>query len=136
MPAALQRERPFALTWARLFYLHGEGQAETALWPQLRRAVESGAATFPMSGGEQLRDYLPVEQAADHLVALALQRRGHGIVNVCSGVPVSVRSLVEGWLAANAWTIALDLGRYPYPAHEPMAFWGDASKLRQCLADR
>ena len=58
---ALQRERPFALTWARLFYLYGEGQAETALWPQLRRAVESGAATFPMSGGEQLRDYLPVE---------------------------------------------------------------------------
>jgi dTDP-6-deoxy-L-talose 4-dehydrogenase (NAD+) len=129
----LQRERPFLLTWARLFYLYGEGQAETALWPQLRRAVESGAATFPMSGGEQLRDYLPVELAADHLVALALRRREHGIVNVCSGQPVSVRSLVEGWLAANAWTIGLDLGRYPYPAHEPMAFWGDATKLRQCL---
>jgi len=48
----LQRERPFALTWARLFYLYGEGQAETALWSQLRRAVESGAATFAMSGGE------------------------------------------------------------------------------------
>jgi len=130
---ALQRERPFALTWARLFYLYGEGQAETALWSQLRRAVESGAATFPMSGGEQLRDYLPVELAADHLVALALQRREHGIVNVCSGQPVSVRSLVEGWRAANAWSIGLDLGRYPYPAHEPMAFWGDATKLRQCL---
>ena len=129
----LQRERPFALTWARLFYLYGEGQAETALWSQLRRAVESGAASFPMSGGEQLRDYLPVELAADHLVALALRRREHGIVNVCSGQPVSVRSLVEGWLAANAWTIGLDLGRYPYPAHEPMAFWGDAAKLKRCL---
>ena len=129
----LQRERPFALTWARLFYLYGEGQAETALWSQLRRAVESGAATFPMSGGEQLRDYLPVELAADHLVALAMRRREHGIVNVCSGQPVSVRSLVEGWLAANAWTIGLDLGRYPYPAHEPMAFWGDAAKLKRCL---
>ncbi|MEO5844656.1 MAG: NAD(P)-dependent oxidoreductase [Caldimonas sp.] len=132
---ALQRERPFALTWARLFYLHGEGQAESALWPQLRRAVESGAATFAMSGGEQLRDYLPVEQAADHLVALASRRSDLGIVNVCSGRPTSVRSLVEGWLAANAWTIGLDLGRYPYPAHEPMAFWGDAAKLKRCLGD-
>ncbi len=130
---ALQRERPFALTWARLFYLHGEGQAESALWPQLRRAVESGAASFPMSGGEQLRDYLPAEQAADHLVALARQGREHGIVNVCSGRPVSVRSLVEGWVAANAWSIGLDLGRYPYPDHEPMAFWGDAAKLARCL---
>jgi nucleoside-diphosphate-sugar epimerase len=132
---ALQRERPFALTWARLFYLYGEGQAETSLWSQLRRAVASGATTLPMSGGEQLRDYLPVEQAADHLVALASRRREHGIVNVCSGQPVSVRSLVEGWLAANGWTIGLDLGRYPYPAHEPMAFWGDPAKLRRCLQD-
>ena len=41
----------------------------------LRRAVAAGAATFPMSGGGQLRDYLPVELAADHLVALALRRR-------------------------------------------------------------
>jgi dTDP-6-deoxy-L-talose 4-dehydrogenase (NAD+) len=129
----LQRERPFLLTWARLFYLYGEGQAETALWSQLRRAVESGAASFAMSGGEQLRDYLPVELAADRLVALAMRRREHGIVNVCSGQPVSVRSLVEGWLAANAWTIGLDLGRYPYPGHEPMAFWGDAAKLKRCL---
>ncbi len=130
---ALQRERPFALTWARLFYVHGEGQAETSLRSQLRRAVESGAPSFAMSGGEQLRDYLPVEQAADHLVALATRRRELGIVNVCSGRPVSVRSLVEGWIAANGWKIELDLGRYPYPAHEPMAFWGDATKLTRCL---
>jgi len=129
----LQRELPFALTWARLFYLHGEGQAPTALLPQLRQAVAAGAPRFAMSGGEQLRDYLPVEQAADHLVALAAKQREHGVVNVCSGRPVAVRSLVECWIAANGWSIGLDLGRYPYPAHEPMAFWGDNAKLMQCL---
>ncbi|HEY4958475.1 MAG TPA: NAD-dependent epimerase/dehydratase family protein, partial [Caldimonas sp.] len=129
----LQGELPFALTWARLFYLHGEGQAATALLPQLRQAVAAAKPTFAMSGGEQLRDYVAVEQAADHLVALAAKRREHGVVNVCSGRPVSVRSLVEGWIAANRWSIGLDLGRYPYPAHEPMAFWGDSAKLTQCL---
>jgi nucleoside-diphosphate-sugar epimerase len=129
----LQGELPFALTWLRLFYLHGEGQAHGALLPQLREAVAAGAATFAMSGGEQLRDYLAVEQAADHLVALAGKRREHGIVNVCSGKPVSVRALVEGWIAANGWSIGLDLGRYSYPAHEPMAFWGDSAKLTRCL---
>jgi nucleoside-diphosphate-sugar epimerase len=130
----LQRELPFALTWARLFYLHGQGQAKTALLPQLRQAVAAGSATFAMSGGEQLRDYLSVEQAAEHLVALARKRREHGLVNVCSGTPISVRALVEGWIAANGWAIGLDLGRYPYPTHEPMAFWGDPTKLMQCLA--
>lgn len=129
----LQRELPFGLTWARLFYLHGEGQAKGALWSQLRDAAAAGQPTFAMSGGEQLRDYLGVEQAAEHLVALALKRRGHGVVNVCSGAPVSVRALVERWIVANGWSIALDLGRYPYPSHEPMAFWGDNAKLMRCL---
>jgi nucleoside-diphosphate-sugar epimerase len=129
----LVSERPFTLTWARLFYLHGEGQSANSLLPQLRHAVEAGKALFPMSGGEQLRDYLGVEQAARHLVALACQRADHGVVNVCSGRPVSVRGLVEGWIAAHGWAIRPDLGQYPYPAHEPMAFWGDDSKLRQLL---
>ncbi len=129
----LQRELPFALTWARLFYLYGDGQAPTALLPQLRRAVASGETHFPMSGGEQLRDYLDVHEAASHLVQLASSHRGHGVVNLCSGRPVSVRQLVEGWIKASSWSICPDLGRYPYPPHEPMAFWGDATKLRHCL---
>jgi nucleoside-diphosphate-sugar epimerase len=129
----LQRHRPFSLTWARIFYLHGDGQAASALLPQLRQAVAAGLPSFAMSGGEQLRDYLAVEQAADHLVALAGKRREHGIVNVCSGQPVSIRALVERWIAANDWSIRLDLGRHPYSEHEPMAFWGDPRKLKQCL---
>jgi dTDP-6-deoxy-L-talose 4-dehydrogenase (NAD+) len=82
-----------------------------------------------MSGGEQLRDYLPVGQIAERLVSLALTARNNGIVNVCSGIPVSVRELVERWVEQNGWAIRLDLGRYPYPDYEPMAFWGDRRKL-------
>lgn len=125
----LKAAKPFALTWARLFYLYGEGQAETSLLPQLRKAVAAGEKVFNMSGGEQLRDYLAVDEAADLLVALALARRDAGPVNVCSGRPVSVRRLVEGWIRDNGWTIGLNLGHYPYPDYEPMAFWGERRKL-------
>jgi len=129
----LQAERPFELTWARLFYLWGEWQAPNSLWPSLQRAATKGEPRFPMSGGEQLRDYLPAATAASHLVDLALAGRGHGVVNVCDGKPTQVRALVEGWIREQGWTIEPDLGRYPYPEHEPMAFWGDATKLRECL---
>jgi dTDP-6-deoxy-L-talose 4-dehydrogenase (NAD+) len=125
----LQQRQPFAFNWARLFYLHGEGQAETSLWPQLQRATARGDRVFPMSGGEQLRDYLPVTQAASHLVELALAQADNGVVNVCSGQPISVRRLVEGWIEDNGWAIEPAFGRYPYPDHEPMAFWGDRHKL-------
>lgn len=129
----LKASQPFALTWARLFYLYGEGQAGTSLLPQLRQAVARGDRTFNMSGGEQLRDYLAVEEAARLLVSLALACCDAGIVNVCSGRPISVRRLVESWIRENGWTIDLNLGHYPYPDYEPMAFWGDRSKLGDIL---
>jgi dTDP-6-deoxy-L-talose 4-dehydrogenase (NAD+) len=126
----LQQVKRFNLTWARLFYLYGEGQAENSLWPQLKKAVERGDRVFNMSGGEQLRDYLPVTEVAKHLVNLAMSAEAHGIVNVCSGIPISVRSLVEGWIRQNGWAIGLNLRHYPYPDYEPMAFWGQCQKLR------
>jgi dTDP-6-deoxy-L-talose 4-dehydrogenase (NAD+) len=132
----LRQVKPFNLTWTRLFYLYGEGQAEGSLLPQLVRAVERGDREFNMSGGEQLRDYLPVVEAARHLVSLALTARDNGIVNVCSGKPVSVRELVEGWIRENGWSIDLALGQYPYPDYEPMAFWGNRDKLNRCLETR
>ena len=125
----LKQYANFDLAWARLFYLYGEGQDETSLYPQLQHAVARGDDTFNMSGGEQLRDYLPVEAAADILVTLALVKQDIGIINVCSGRPISVRKLVEGWIKANGWQIRLNMGHYSYTDYEPMAFWGDSSKL-------
>lgn len=119
----------FNLTWARLFYMWGEGQAETSLRSQLERAVQRGDRQFNMSGGEQLRDFLPVTEVARIIVSLALRRQDTGIVNVCSGRPQSVRSLVEGWIREKGWNIAPNLGHYPYPDYEPLAFWGDRTKL-------
>ncbi|UAJ10480.1 NAD-dependent epimerase/dehydratase family protein [Glacieibacterium megasporae] len=124
----LRAAKPFALTWARLFYSYGDGQAPTSIYSLLHAAVARDDSKFAMSAGEQLRDYLPIETAADRIAMLA-GRCGDGIVNICSGVPVSIRALVERWIAANDWTIVPDLGRYPYPDYEPLAFWGRATKL-------
>ena len=132
----LRAAHPFNLTWARLFYLHGEGQAASSLLPLLRQAVARGDSVFNMSGGEQLRDYLPVSEVARCLVALALKQANPGVVNLCSGRPISVRRLVEGWIAENNWSIELNLGHYPYPDYEPMAFWGDRRKLDSLLETR
>jgi len=129
----LKNNQSFLLTWARLFYLYGSGQAKESLLPQLNGAVERGDKVFNMSGGEQLRDYLSVTDVAKYLVSLAMGNRDNGIVNICSGDPVSVRRMVEGWIEENDWPIKINLGYYPYPDYEPMAFWGDRQKLNCCL---
>jgi len=124
-----QAEGGFTLVWARLFYLHGELTGRRTLLMQLKEAVARGDRAFPMSQGEQLRDYLSVDEVARRLVALAASPAAQGTYNVCSGSPVSVRRLVEQWIAENGWNISPDLGRYPYPDYEPLAFWGDSRRI-------
>ena len=129
----LQARHRFQLTWLRFFYLYGSGQPEHTLYSQLLQAIARGDPVFDMSAGEQVRDYLPVTEAADIVAALALRAANAGVVNVCSGQPRTVKSLVEGWVREADASIQLNLGHYPYPAHEPMQFWGSNDKLRSLL---
>lgn len=129
----LQQAQPFTLQWARLFYLHGEGQNPNSLLAALDRAIDAGDASFNMSAGEQLRDFLPIETAAGYLAAIAQQRDFNGVINCASGQPVSVRSLVEQRLRERGASIDLNLGYFPYPTHEPMAFWAVVERLQQLL---
>lgn len=128
-----QNVESFNLTWTRLFYLYGDGQAKNSLLPQLEQAVNQGQNTFNMSGGEQLRDYLSAREVAMHLVSLAINFQNYGVVNICSGKPISVRKLVEDQIKKHDWSIELNLGYYPYPDYESMAFWGNRAKLDRCL---
>ncbi len=131
----LQQHYSFSFKWIRLFYMYGEGQNEKSLLSQLETAIRKGEKRFNMSGGEQLRDYLPVEKATEYIVKIAMQSKVYGIVHCCSGVPVSIRKLVEDYLEKKQKSIHLNLGHYLYPDYEPMAFWGDRSRLNRLLDD-
>jgi nucleoside-diphosphate-sugar epimerase len=125
----LQREHPFTLQWARLFYMYGDGQNPASLLAQLDRAIDSGAASFDMSGGEQVRDFSPVTDIARKLVDLVEHPEWSGVTHVCSARPVTVRALVERHVAARGAQLALNFGVYPYPDYEPMAFWGVSERF-------
>lgn len=129
----LRTRHDFDLAWLRLFYLYGEGQSEKSLYRLLHTAIDQRADTFDMSGGEQLRDFLAVCDAARLVVEIALRGDVNGIFNVCSGRPVSVRDLVQSWIKTAGVAIAPNFGQLPYSAHEPMAFWGRRQKLDSIL---
>ena len=121
---ALQAKHIFTLQWVRLFYIYGPGQNPNSLLAQLDNAIDNGNEVFNMSKGEQLRDYLPVEEVARFLASLIEHPECSGIINCCSSKPISVRWLVEKRIAERGAKIKLNLGYYPYPDYEPMAFWG------------
>lgn len=127
----LQQTSPFKLQWIRLFYLYGYGQNPKSLLAQLDQALANGATEFDMSPGDQLRDYLPVERAAELIARISLNGEFDGIVNCCSGRPISVQELVKERLAQLGQEIRLNLGAFPYPEYEAKSFWGDATRLNE-----
>jgi nucleoside-diphosphate-sugar epimerase len=129
----LQKSQPFQMKWVRLFYMYGAGQSASSVLSQLQQALDEGATSFNMSKGDQRRDYLPVTEVAANTVAIALQNSITGIINNSSGIPISIKQLVENYLAGNNQSIELNTGYYPYPDYEPFSFWGDNSKLKKIL---
>jgi dTDP-6-deoxy-L-talose 4-dehydrogenase (NAD+) len=85
--------RGVAFAWCRLFYLYGEGEDARRLVPTLRRRLAAGEPV-DMTSGEQVRDFIDVAEAGAMIADAALGDVA-GPVNICSGVPITIRALAE-----------------------------------------
>jgi nucleoside-diphosphate-sugar epimerase len=81
------------LTWARLFYLFGEGEHPARLFPMLHRKLAAGEAV-QLTSGDKLRDFLDVAEAGAMIAVLA-ETGQSGVVNICSGKAVTIREIAE-----------------------------------------
>jgi dTDP-6-deoxy-L-talose 4-dehydrogenase (NAD+) len=79
--------------WCRLFYLYGEGEDERRLVSYLRSKLAAGEPA-QLTNGNQVRDFLDVRDAGKEIVEISLGNQ-KGPVNICSGIPVTVRQLAE-----------------------------------------
>jgi dTDP-6-deoxy-L-talose 4-dehydrogenase (NAD+) len=84
---------PVAFCWCRLFYLFGEGEDSRRLVPYLREKLAAGEPAL-LTSGDKVRDFLDVREAGRLIVRHALGD-DVGPINICSGIPVTVRQLAE-----------------------------------------
>mgnify|MGYP004427860353 FL=1 len=56
-----------------------------------------------------------------------------GIINVCSGKPVTLAERVEQYIKENNLDIQLDYGAYPDRPYDSPIVYGDTTKIRQIL---
>lgn len=89
----LLHSRNVEFAWCRLFYLYGEGEDPRRLVPYIRKQLSAGEVA-ELTNGNQLRDFLDVREAGAMVADAALGHR-IGPMNICSGVPVTVRQLAE-----------------------------------------
>ncbi len=114
-----------SVTVLRPFHVFGEGEDERRLWPSLRRAALEGM-NFPMTKGEQIRDFVPVEVVVDCFLKESFIAKHGGVVftirNVGTGIPQLTSHFCERWWKRwNAETSILT-GAIPYRTNEVMRY--------------
>jgi len=87
------RETSMQFAWARLFYLYGPGENRERFVPSIILPLLHGQ-TARCTNGEQVRDFLHVEDVAGAIAAVATGNFT-GAVNIASGQPVKIRRIVE-----------------------------------------
>jgi UDP-glucose 4-epimerase len=122
---AMCRSRNFELVYLRLFSVFGPGQFKSNLWPSLHAAAVAGQ-DFPMTHGEQIRDFIDVATVADRLLNACeradIDKGKPNLANLGSGNPQRVREFCEYWWHAWGATGKLQIGALPYRENEVMRY--------------
>jgi nucleoside-diphosphate-sugar epimerase len=122
---ALAIEAQIELIVLRPFHVFGEGQHESNFWPSLRRAALADG-DFPMTAGEQMRDFIPVETVADVFVGAIARtdlRAGESkIENVGTGKPQTLRAFAGHWWKQWGAKGKLKIGALSYRTGEVMRY--------------
>jgi len=82
-----------SFAWIRLFYLYGEGEDKKRLVPYVRSQILQGDFV-DLTSGKQVRDFMDVIEAGKKIARISLTDQ-IGPINLCSGIPVTVRQFVE-----------------------------------------
>jgi nucleoside-diphosphate-sugar epimerase len=116
------------LVWARIFHVYGPGEGADRLLSRLTRELLAGRAV-ELSPGLQVRDQIHVDDVADALARL-IDPSVSGIVNVCSGAPVTLRDVVTALATRLGRTDLLHFGARPYLPDEVMYMAGNNLRLQ------
>ena len=62
-----------------------------------------------------------------------MQKKVCGIINCCSGTPISLGERVEKFIADNNLKIKLDYGKFPDRPYDSPGVWGDNKKIQMIM---
>lgn len=121
------------LQWCRAYYILGDDKNNHSIFTKLLEADAAGKETFPFTTGKAKYDFIDVTELAHQIACVATQEEVTGIINCCSGKPVSLAERVEQYIAEHGLKIKLDYGAYPDRPYDSPCVYGDTKALSQVL---
>ena len=121
-------EKGLSGAWGRIFFLYGPGEHRPKLVASVVSSLLQGQAAR-CTHGNQVRDFLHVEDVASAFVAL-LDSKVEGAVNIASGNPTTIRDIVLMAADQCAARERVEFGAIAAPANEPPLLVADVRRLR------
>lgn len=122
-------ELGLSIGWGRIFSLYGPFESRQRLCASIATALLNGERAA-CTDGRQVRDFLHVQDVADALVTL-LDTDVTGAVNIASGEPQSVATLIEHIGTATGRADLIDWGAKSLPASEPPCLQAKVYRLHR-----
>ena len=116
----------------RPFLVYGPGQDNKRFIPQIINGCLNDSV-FPVSHGEQLRDFCFIDDIVDAIFLTLNNSNVHGeVVNIASGVRVSIKEVVI-MIHKIIGTGTPKFGEIPYRTGENMALYAETNKAKNLL---
>lgn len=129
----LLNDKNICFQWLRAFYIYGDDKHGNSIFAKLTAAAEEGKTIFPFTSGKNKYDFIHVEELAKQIACCLMQTEVDGVINCCTGQPISLAEKVEKYIKENNFTIRLDYGAFPDRSYDSPAIWGDASKINEIM---
>lgn len=121
------------LHWLRAYYITGDDLKAANIFSKITKAAVEGKTEFPFTTGKNMYDFIDVDELAMMIVAASVQEKVNGIINVCTGKPITLAERVEGFIKEHGFNIKLQYGAFPDRAYDSPGTWGDATKINEIL---
>ena len=112
----------------------GDEAHGSSIFAKITQAEQDGKKTFPFTSGKNLYDFIDVDELANMIVAASVQDEINGIINVCTGKPMSLAERVEQFLKDKNYKIRLNYGAFPDRPYDSPGTWGDPAKINKILS--
>ena len=127
------KEHNCILQWCRAYYILGDDKNNHSIFTKLLEAEEAGKEKFPFTSGRNKYDFITVSELAHQISRVAIQDKVNGVINCCTGYPVSLAECVEGYIANHGLKIKLDYGVYPDRPYDSPCVYGDNKKIKKIV---
>ena len=122
-----------ALMWLRAYYILGDDSNNNSIFSKITQMEHEGKASFPFVSGKNKYDFINVDELAKQIATASTQSEITGIINCCSGKPVSLADKVNEFIEKNHYSIRPDYGKFPERPYDSPAIWGDNTKINKIM---